>query len=90
MDLRGQTAVLSAILVLVGMVFLVTATTEKAVAIVRAIAKGVCGHEGQTHPCQFTLEDKKLEAGRWTSEPTQSGTVVTWSTEGNPGSFPPN
>jgi hypothetical protein len=43
MDYMGQTAVLSAVFVLVGMVFLVPAITEKALAGVKAVAKGICG-----------------------------------------------
>jgi hypothetical protein len=48
MDFKGQTAVLSAILVLVGIIFLVPAITEKALAEyeptikIHATAKGVC------------------------------------------------
>jgi len=82
MDFKGQTALLSAVLVLVGMVFLVPAITEKALAGISASATGTCGPEGQTHPCHFTLEGKTLDKGSWTSKPTQSGTLVTWSTTG--------
>ncbi len=60
MDYKGQTAVLSAILILVGMIFLVPAITEKALAIVQGRAYGTCGPEGQTHPCQFTFLEKEL------------------------------
>jgi hypothetical protein len=42
MDHRGQTAVLSAF-VLVGMMFLVPAITEKALGIIIAKAAGTCG-----------------------------------------------
>ncbi len=83
MDFKGQTAVLSAF-VLVGMVFLVPTMTEKALGAIHAIASGECGYIGQIHPCQFTLVSKTLDKGRWTSEPTQSGTVVTWETAGSP------
>jgi hypothetical protein len=84
MDFRGQTAVLSAIFVLVGMMFLVPAITEKALAAIHATAKVVCGTTWHG-ACELTLEGKTLNEGsRWTSEPTQSGTVVTWSTAGKP------
>jgi hypothetical protein len=97
MDFKGQTAVLSAILVLVGMIFLVHAITEKALAEytptiqIHATAKGVCTaatpnmprvtNAVVTHPCQFTFEGKNLEKGKWTSSPSESGTDVTWSAE---------
>ena len=84
MDYRGQTAVLSVILVLVGMMFLVPAITEKALAVIHATAKGVCGPEGETSPCDFYQIARHLDEGKWVSEPTKEGTVVTWSTEGNP------
>jgi hypothetical protein len=86
MDYRGQTAVLSAILVLVGMMFLVHAITEKALAVIHATAKGVCGKDNPpyttTRPCEFSLFSDHLDVGQWTSQPTQYGTVVTWSTKG--------
>ena len=81
MDYRGQTAVLSAILVLVGM-FLVPAITEKALAVIHATAKGVCGPDGQTRPCLFSLAERHLVVGDWISQPTKYGTFVTWSTKG--------
>src|SRR5215831_2716222 len=88
MDFKGQTAALSAVFVLVGMMFLVPAITEKALAIVNARATGTCGQPKgpyeHTYPCEFTLVKKSLDKGKWASEPTQSGTVVTWSTTGNP------
>ena len=96
MDL-GQTAVLLAF-VLVGMMFLVPAITGKALAAIHATASGQCGPEGQTHPCEFTFLSKHLDVcyhdnpttgqripytcGEWVSEPSQSGTHVTWSTKG--------
>jgi hypothetical protein len=82
MDFKRQTAVLPAIFVLVGMFFLVPAITEKALATVHAIATGECGYIGQIRPCQFTLVSKHLEFGTWTSQPSPSRTVVTWSTTG--------
>src|SRR5215813_8306438 len=87
MDFKGQTALLSAF-VLVGMVFLVPAITENALAVVDATAEGVCGPEGQTHPCQFSLVGSHLDSGKWISKPTESGTLVTWSTTGLRGLFP--
>jgi hypothetical protein len=82
MDYRGQTAVLSAILVLVGMMFLVPVITGKALTVIHATAKGVCGPATQIHSCQFTLVGSHLDTGTWISQPTQSGTLVTWSTTG--------
>jgi hypothetical protein len=73
------------IFVLVGMMFLVPAITEKALAAIYATAKGVCGPEGQTHPCEFTLVSKTLDEGIWNSKPTESGTLVKWSTTGSVG-----
>jgi hypothetical protein len=84
MDFKGQTAVLSAILVVVGMMILVPAITEKALAGVKAVARGTCGPEGQTHPCEFTLVSKGLSWGKWVADPTPSGTSVGWETSGKP------
>ena len=98
MDYKEQTVVLSAF-VLVGMMFLVPPTTEKALGVIHATAIGTCfvppsSFTGPhpTHPCWFSLKDKHLDmcwggtkpCGKWTSEPAQSGTRVTWSTAGNP------
>src|SRR5215469_16172878 len=85
MDYKRQTAVLSSIFVVVGMIFLVPAITQKALAGVDATMTGVCGPEGQTHPCQLNLEVAKLSSGTWVSKPTESGTVVNWKTTGNLG-----
>ncbi len=87
MHFKGQTAVLSAIFVVVGMMFLVPVITEKALAAIHATAEGVCGltrgiATSTTGPCHFTLVGSHLDFGQWTSQPTQSGTVVTWSTNG--------
>ncbi|MGC2571647.1 MAG: hypothetical protein WA364_09055 [Candidatus Nitrosopolaris sp.] len=79
----GQTAVLSVILVLVGMMFLVP-STEKALATIHAIATGKCATEIGSFPCEFKLDSMHLEKGTWVSTPTQSGTSATWSTAGNP------
>ena len=84
MDFKGQTAVLSAIFVLVGMMFLVPAITEKALAIIKASATGTCGPEGQTHPCEFALYNQVLRSGKWDHLPTHCGTSVSWVTTGNP------
>jgi hypothetical protein len=78
MDYKGQTAIFSAIFVLVGMMLLVPTGTEKALAAIHAVATGTCG----ASPCQFTLMFSALDRGAWTSEPTQSGTRVTWATTG--------
>jgi hypothetical protein len=87
---KGRIIVLAAIFVLVGMMFVVPAITGKALAAIHATAYGTCGGYptlSGTEPkysCPLTLVGKNLEKGRWTSDPTQSGTVVTWSTAGNP------
>jgi hypothetical protein len=64
------------------MMFLVPAITQKALASVTTVVTGTCGPEGQTHPCEFTLVTKGLSWGKWTSEPTKSGTSVGWKTCG--------
>jgi hypothetical protein len=93
MDFKGQTAVLSAF-VLVGMMFLVPTITEKALAVINASASGRCGPEGQTLPCVFTLEGKDLKGPdaskvKWGQEPScspgPSCTKVKWGTEGECG-----
>jgi hypothetical protein len=82
--------VISAILVVVGMMFPVPAITGKALAAIHATAEVVCGTTTGSlyqNRCQLTLEGKTLDEGRWISEPTQYGTVghpVTWSTAGKP------
>ena len=83
MDL-GQTAVLSAVFVLVGMVFLVPAITEKALAVIKASATGTCGPEGNTHPCEFAIYNQHLYSGKWAMVPRVEGTSVSWETSGNP------
>jgi hypothetical protein len=91
MDYKGQTTVLAATsFVLVGMMFLVPAITEKALGAIHATAYGTCGGyptlsgTAPKYSCQLTLVGKSLDDGRWISEPTQSGAVVTWSTAGKP------
>jgi hypothetical protein len=83
MDFKGQTAVLSAF-VLVGMVFLVSAITEKAQASIKAVVTGTCGPEGQTYPCVFTLVRKHLLYGSWQQEPSSGGENVGWKSIGGP------
>jgi hypothetical protein len=92
MDFKGQTAVLSAILV-VGMIFLVPAIIEKALAMIVASATGTCGPEGQTQPCEFTFVKKELKGAdapdvRWehgpSCRPGTACTVVEWETRGTP------
>jgi hypothetical protein len=73
MHYKRQTAVLSVMFVLVGMMFVVPAITEKAMAFV-ARADGKCG----TTPCYFSAIHAVLFDGKWLQTPT-SGTVVTWS-----------
>lgn len=82
MDFKGQTAVLSVILVLVGMMFLVPAITEKARGEIAATATGECGPEGQTHPCEFQLDKFHLDKG-YLLHVDRSGTRVTWGTTGD-------
>ncbi len=76
MDYKGQTAVLLAIFVLVGMVFLVPLGTEKAMAGINATAKGTCDNKA----CEFTWVQQHLVEGRWVAEPQKSGTIVGWKT----------
>ncbi len=81
MDFKGQTAVLSAF-VLVGMVFLVPAITEKAQASIKAVVTGTCGPEGQTLPCSFALVRQHLTFGSWEQFPSSGGNNVGWKTRG--------
>jgi len=82
-DYKGQTARLLPIFVLVGMVFIVPAITEKALAGVNAVAtctvKG--GFRGQ---CDMTVVGSSLSSGKWVERPTVSGDTVRWKTTGNP------
>jgi hypothetical protein len=82
MDYKGQTTVLPTIFILVGIMFLVPATTEKALAGIHATASGTRGPSGDTKPCVFTWVSQKLDKGQWITEPTKSGTLVTWATKG--------
>jgi len=81
MDYMGQTAVLSAILVLVGMVFLVPATTGKALATVRGSATATCGPEKVE--CPLVWQADHLVSGWWVNKPSISGLEVTWRTGSN-------
>jgi hypothetical protein len=94
-DFKAQRAVLSAILVIVGMIFLAPTITEKALAIVVGSATGTCGPEGRTQPCEFIIVNKELKGAdapnvRWEHGPscTGSGTTpctrVQWETRGTP------
>jgi hypothetical protein len=90
MDYMGHT-VLSVIFILVGMMFVVPAITEKTLAIIHATATGACGPPdkyGQSYSCEFTWEGQNLSSGKWTSEPTKSGHIVKWSTHGSIGWVP--
>ncbi len=84
MDFKGQTAVLSAIFVLVGMMSLVPAGTEKALGIFATVT-GTCGPEGQTHLCNFIPVDKSLSGGSWKQEPWGSLGSGGWETIGMAG-----
>jgi hypothetical protein len=53
-DYKRQTTVLSVSLVLVGMMVLVPAINEKALATIDARASGDCDSEGATHKCLLT------------------------------------
>jgi len=75
----GYSTVLVALIV-VGMMFLVPTIPGKALASINAVARGTCG----TEPCSFTLIGKSLFQGQWVSQPTPSGTLIQWSTKGNP------
>jgi hypothetical protein len=67
-----------AALIVVGMMFLVPTIPGKALAAINAVARGTCG----TQPCFFDFKSKSLEHGQWVTEPTESGTLVQWSTKG--------
>jgi hypothetical protein len=77
MHYKRQTAVLSVMFVLVGMMFLVPAITGKAMAQLVARADGNCGR--LTGPCKIVLTGWHLEKGYWVKEPTHDGIFVTWS-----------
>lgn len=84
MDYKGQTA---AIFFLVGMMFLVSSGTEKALAApttkqIASDATGTCGTGTNVNSCEFTFKDKGLSSGSWVAQPSQSGTRVTWATTG--------
>lgn len=71
------------------MVFLVSAITKKALAIIHASATGTCGiatnlgvFNGIAHPCEFTFMNKELKQGIWCTNPT-SGTRAQWGTAGS-------
>jgi hypothetical protein len=81
MDYKGQTAVLSVIFVLVGMMFLVAAITEKALATVRGSATATCGP--QKVECPLVWQSDHLVSGSWVNKPSISGLDVTWQTGGN-------
>jgi hypothetical protein len=77
MDFKGQTAVISVIPILVGMIFLVPVITEKALAVIAA--------EASTKPCcfaEFTLIKADMTRGKFSTHPSQSGNTVTWRTAG--------
>jgi len=64
MDYKGQTAVLLSIFVLIGMMFLVPAITEIALAGVNAVAR----FEGCAH-CTWTVYGSHLDSGKWVVPP---------------------
>ncbi len=81
MDYKRQNTVLSVMFILVGMMFLVPATTEKALAIITATAR--------TTICCFSHVTWGLSAGRWIFEPKlASPTEIYWKTAGR--IFPPS
>jgi hypothetical protein len=80
MDYKKQTTVLSVMFVLVGMMFVVPAMTEKGMAqisVVNARADGRCG----TTPCDLRLITYVLIHGFWRFTPTRDGTFVFWRAE---------
>ena len=80
-DYKGQTAVLLSIFVPVGMMFVVPAITEKALAGVNAVATLNCR---TTMRCGITVVGSSLQSGKWVERPTISGDTVRWKTTGNP------
>ena len=84
MHYKRQTAVLSVMFVLVGMMFLVPAITGKAMAgtiVVRA--DGKCG----TTPCHLTFIRDRLYKGSIVGTPTRDGTVVYWTLRSPAGGY---
>ncbi|HYA82311.1 MAG TPA: hypothetical protein VEH06_02515 [Candidatus Bathyarchaeia archaeon] len=78
MDYKGKTTVLSAILVLIGMIFLVPAISEKVAATTDATASTL-----QAGKMQLTFLEKRTpyKDTCWRQEPTQKGDIVKWSTK---------
>src|SRR4051812_25370607 len=73
---KPQTTVLTVALVLVGMIFLVPAITEKAQGRVEAKAYSENGF------ATFSNAQTHLEGGKFVQLPTPSGTSVKWITAG--------
>jgi hypothetical protein len=86
MHYKRQTAVLSVMFVLVGMMFLVPAITGKAMAQLIARADGKCG----TTPCNLTITGYHLWNGKWVKIPTRDGIYVRWSASRAPSIGEPN
>jgi len=78
MDYKGQTTVLSVIFVLVGMIFMVPAISEKAEAVINAT---VLLH-GQAAKLTWTLLAAQMTHGGFTERPTQKGDQIRWITHG--------
>ncbi len=78
MHYKRQTAVLSVMFVLVGMIFLVPAITGKAEARINATAL----LHGQAAKLTWTLLEAKMFLGAFTRQPTQKGDQIGWSTRG--------
>jgi hypothetical protein len=77
MDYKGQTTV-SVIFVLVEMIFMVPAISEKAEAVINAT---VLLH-GQAAKLTWTLREAHMNCGVFTRQPTQKGDQIGWNTRG--------
>jgi hypothetical protein len=79
MDYKRQTTVLSVIFVLVGMIFIVPATTGKAEAVIHA---SVLLH-GQAAKLLWTLLAFGINSSaEFTKKPTKKGDQISWNTQG--------
>jgi len=58
MDYKVQRTVFAVIFIIVGMMFLVPTTAEKALAKIEAHASGDCGPEGTSHKCLLTCNEE--------------------------------
>ncbi|HXX96927.1 MAG TPA: hypothetical protein VEL11_07410 [Candidatus Bathyarchaeia archaeon] len=79
---KGHTSVvLSVIFLFVGMIFVVPAITEKAMASIHATASGTCGSKGEVIPCILVWNHQNMFNGVFVKQPDKEPTTkATWST----------